>query len=58
MLTIKMVLESKVDIRFQSCNLFNHLNNSRYINYIITARGDLLLKRYGLASTTWCAKKT
>lgn len=42
------VLESKMKIRFHDCDPFNHLNNSRYIDYIITARGDQLLEFYQL----------
>jgi acyl-CoA thioester hydrolase len=42
------VLESKMKIRFHDCDPFNHLNNSRYIDYIITARTDQLLENYQL----------
>ena len=31
-------------IRFPDCDPFNHLNNSRYIDYFINAREDHLLK--------------
>lgn len=41
-------LESKVQIRFPDCDPFNHLNNSRYIDYIINAREDQLIKYYDL----------
>ncbi|RYF89061.1 MAG: acyl-CoA thioesterase [Chitinophagaceae bacterium] len=41
-------LESKKKIRFHDCDPFNHLNNARYIDYIVTARGDQLLDYYGL----------
>lgn len=44
----KKVLESKMKIRFHDCDPFNHLNNSRYIDYIVTARGDQLLDNYNL----------
>ncbi|MGN6295068.1 MAG: acyl-CoA thioesterase [Chitinophagaceae bacterium] len=44
----KRVLESKMKVRFHDCDPFNHLNNSRYIDYIITAREDQLLDSYGL----------
>ncbi len=33
-------------IRFHDCDPFNHLNNSRYIDYIVTARGDQLIDHY------------
>lgn len=42
----KKVLESKMKIRFHDCDPFNHLNNSKYIDYIITAREDQLLDNY------------
>lgn len=44
---LKKVLESKMKIRFHDCDPFNHLNNSRYIDYIVTARGDQLIDNYG-----------
>lgn len=42
----KKILESKMKIRFHDCDPFNHLNNSRYIDYIVTARGDQLIDNY------------
>jgi len=33
-------------IRFPDCDPFNHLNNSRYIDYFINAREDHLMKVY------------
>lgn len=36
------VFESEVLIRFSDCDPFNHLNNSRYIDYFINAREDHL----------------
>lgn len=42
------ILESKVKVRFPDCDPFNHLNNSKYIDYIINAREDQLLDFYGL----------
>ncbi len=38
--------ESKVLIRFPDCDPFNHLNNSRYIDYFINAREDHLYLNY------------
>ncbi len=38
--------ESKIKIRFPDCDPFNHLNNSKYIDYIINAREDHLLQFY------------
>jgi len=43
---LKKTLESRMKIRFHDCDPFNHLNNSRYIDYIITARGDQLIENY------------
>lgn len=43
---LKKILESNMKIRFHDCDPFNHLNNSRYIDYIVTARGDQLLDQY------------
>ena len=37
-----------VKIRFQDCDPFNHLNNSKYIDYFINTREDQLLDYYGL----------
>ncbi|MEJ8841517.1 acyl-CoA thioesterase [Lacibacter sp. H375] len=48
MTELKKVLESKKKIRFHDCDPYNHLNNSRYIDYIVTARGDQLLDNYQL----------
>ena len=42
----KKVVESTMKIRFHDCDPFNHLNNSRYLDYIMTARGDQLLDNY------------
>lgn len=47
MTPLKKVLESTMKIRFHDCDPFSHLNNSRYIDYIITARGDQLIENYG-----------
>ena len=43
-----IVLESKALIRFQHCDPFNHLNNSEYLNYMVNAREDQLIKHYGI----------
>lgn len=39
---------SKRKIRFQDCDPFNHLNNSKYIDYFINAREDQLMDHYGI----------
>ena len=35
-------------IRFPDCDPFNHLNNSRYLDYLINAREDHVRENYGL----------
>ncbi len=40
------ILESKVLVRFPDCDPFNHLNNSKYIDYTINAREDQLIEIY------------
>ena len=40
--------ESIALIRFPDCDPFNHLNNSRYIDYFINAREDHLQQHYSL----------
>jgi acyl-CoA thioester hydrolase len=47
MAALDKTLESKIKIRFHDCDPYNHLNNSKYIDYIMTARGDQLLDHYG-----------
>lgn len=42
------ILESKTKVRFQDCDPFNHLNNSKYIDYFINAREDQLVENYDL----------
>ncbi|MBS0647554.1 MAG: acyl-CoA thioesterase [Verrucomicrobia bacterium] len=42
----KQILESKVRIQYQDCDPFNHLNNSKYIDYIVAARTEQLLDNY------------
>lgn len=41
------VLESKTRVQYQDCDPFNHLNNSKYIDYIMGARTEQLLQHYG-----------
>jgi YbgC/YbaW family acyl-CoA thioester hydrolase len=40
------IVESKVKVRFPDCDPFNHLNNSKYIDYFLNAREDHLLMYY------------
>lgn len=39
---------TKTKIRFQDCDPFNHLNNSKYIDYFLNAREDQLIEHYSL----------
>ncbi len=45
---MKKTLSSFSKIRFQDCDPFNHLNNSKYIDYLINAREDQILEEYNL----------
>jgi acyl-CoA thioester hydrolase len=55
------ILESKSIVRFQDCDPLNHLNNSKYLDYLINAREDQLIAHYDLnifetaktTGTTW-----
>ncbi|AXG71010.1 thioesterase-like superfamily protein [Kordia sp. SMS9] len=55
------ILESNSRIRFQDCDPLNHLNNSKYLDYLINAREDQLIAHYDLnifenakkTGTTW-----
>lgn len=40
------IIEGNIKIRFQDCDPFNHLNNSKYIDYFINVREDLLIENY------------
>lgn len=46
--TLEKILESNMKVRFHDCDPFSHLNNSRYIDYMITARADQLIDHYNL----------
>ena len=45
---MEKILSSTRQIRFQDCDPFNHLNNSKYIDYFMNAREDHLIEHYGL----------
>ena len=45
---MEKILESKAKVRFQDCDPFNHLNNSKYIDYFVNAREDQILEHYKL----------
>lgn len=42
------LLESQAIIRFQDCDPFKHLNNSKYFEYFLNAREDQLILHYDL----------
>ncbi len=46
MKTLNKTLESKTRVQYQDCDPFNHLNNSKYIDYIMGARTEQLLDQY------------
>ena len=46
MQTLNKTLESKTRIQYQDCDPFNHLNNSKYIDYMMAARTEQLLDQY------------
>lgn len=43
-------------VRFNDCDPFGHLNNSRYIDYFINAREDHLLHHYQFFFPEWIKK--
>lgn len=45
---MEKILKTKRKIRFQDCDPFNHLNNSKYLDYFINAREDQIAEHYGL----------
>jgi len=58
--------ESVVQVRFQDCDPFGHLNNVRYLDYFLNARMDHLQSFYGVniysrerpMTASWVIKKT
>lgn len=42
------VLTTYTKIRFQDCDPFQHLNNARFIDYFLNARGDQILEHYDI----------
>ena len=45
---MEKILKTKRKIRFQDCDPFNHLNNSKYLEYFINAREDQIAEQYDL----------
>lgn len=47
-MTMEKMPTSEYKIRFNDCDLFGHLNNSSYLDYLINAREDHLAEHYVL----------
>lgn len=45
---MEKILKTKRKIRFQDCDPFNHLNNSKYLEYFINIREDQIAENYDL----------
>ncbi len=45
---MKKILQSAAKIRFQDCDPFKHLYNTRYLDYFLNAREDHILEAYGI----------
>lgn len=46
---LKKIPSSKTLVRFSDCDPFNHLNNSKYIDYFLNAREDQLSQFYNFS---------
>jgi acyl-CoA thioester hydrolase len=47
-MSLPKILKSQTTVRFQDCDPYGHLYNSKYIDYFMNAREDQLLENYGL----------
>jgi acyl-CoA thioester hydrolase len=47
-MSLPKILRSQATIRFQDCDPYGHLYNSKYIDYFMNAREDQLLEHYEL----------
>lgn len=45
---MKKLLQNKIKVRFQDCDPFNHLNNSKYLDYFLNTREDQLIENYNI----------
>lgn len=45
---LEKVISSRTKTRFQDSDPFNHLNNGKYIDYMMNAREDQIEEHYGL----------
>lgn len=48
MKNLQKVINSTAKVRFQDSDPFNHLNNGKYIDYMMNAREDQIQEHYGL----------
>jgi thioesterase-3 len=48
MANLKKIVHSRTKVRFQDSDPFNHLNNSKYIDYMMNAREDQIQEHYDL----------
>ncbi len=53
---MEKILQSFYTVRFNDCDPFSHLNNSRYIDYFLNAREDHLKDYYQLELTDFAKK--
>lgn len=45
---MEKIVKTKRKVRFQDCDPFNHLNNSKYLEYFINVREDQIAEHYDL----------
>lgn len=53
---MEKILQSFYTVRFNDCDPFSHLNNSKYIDYFLNAREDHLKEYYQLELTDFAKK--
>lgn len=56
MKSLAKTLESKTRIQYQDCDPFNHLNNAKYIDYMMAVRTEQLLDNYGFDTSSFAYK--
>ena len=55
---MEQILESFYSVRFSDCDPFRHLNNARYIDYLLNAREDHLKIYYDMDLASFYKKGT
>ena len=48
MSSLPKIVKTSAVVRFQDCDPFNHLNNSKYLDYFMNAREDQISENYNL----------